>query len=215
MWIGEYGFDHHCLPDSTYAKEFAAYMAQSFIIARSIKEVERLLWYNSYNQNWTNVTEQYGMWTDAFVPMPAVAVYANISNLLDSVTDREQLDMGKSVECYVFQRGADAVAAIWATHLARDIEIDIPKNPKLKVLNVVGNSLPSSQARHMPLTESPVFLVAQNTSIKQLEQFISTCKINTPLAIKADVYRNGIRLAALLARQEQQGGVRPGNHASG
>jgi hypothetical protein len=188
MWIGEYGFSYHCRPDSIYAKNMAAYMAQSLIIVRSIKEIERFLWFNSYHRFWTNSGESYGMWTDAFIPMPTTAVFANIANLLEPVTDRKHLNMGKSVECYIFQSGKDAVAAIWAPRIAKDISIDIPRNIRLKVLNVVGSSLPASQTGRLPLTESPVFLVMKNASMNQLEQFIFTCKINTPLAIKADVY---------------------------
>lgn len=191
LWIGEFGYDYHCLPDSSYAGDHAAYMAQTLIIARSMKSIERFLWFTSYYHYWTNVQESYGLWIDDLDPMPAVAAYATAVHLLGDVSARAKLNLGKSVEAYAFSGGGRAVAAVWASAQAGDVSLVIPKTPEIRALNIVGTDitrrLSAGKSIRIKLNKLPVYIVASNMSIEDMQKIISLSRLDTTLPVKAGI----------------------------
>lgn len=192
LWVGEYGFDYHCLPDSEYARDHAAYMAQSLIIARSLESIERFLWFTAYYHYWSDAQESYGLWTNDLDPMPAVAVFATAVNLLNDVSTRTRLDLGKSAEAYVFSSGNRSTTAVWASNQARDVSLIIPKSLKIRVINTVGTDITRRISKNknicIKLDKWPVYIVGSNMSMSEMQKLLSFGKLEMAMPLKAGIF---------------------------
>lgn len=195
MWVGEYGFSRYCLPDSDYARTFAEYMAQSIIYARSIPNLERILWFNSYTRWGTSRQDDYGLWTDSFVPMPAVAVFATAAQFLNDVTYAQPLNMGKCMEAWLFKTEKRAIVALWTSYLLKNqtvpCRLEVPDGKQITAITLVGSDITRKCLKgkivNLTLSSAPVYVVGEGMSLEDMHKLISVAKLDIPPQIRMDL----------------------------
>ena len=131
LWIGELGWalDVNAACDSPSAVRQAAYLARAHLLARSVPELKRLIWFTSLGQIEGGHYE-YGVWRneEGIKPLPAAAAYANLANLLDGAVPLPPIADG-DVKIYAFKNGGRTVLAVWDASDADDQEplpVEIP-----------------------------------------------------------------------------------------
>jgi hypothetical protein len=189
--ISEFGYNHRGSPGSKDMKIHGEYMAKSFIYARSLKEVEFFLWFNSYHQWWTDYIEDYGIWMDAFIPTPAAAVFATSAYFLNSVHERGVVNFGDLAECFLFKTSRNVIAALWGSDEINDqddVKIAIPCG-NLKIFNIVGKDVTDIYKKDktfdIPLSKSPLYIVSADASLASLKNILEAAplKISSPIKI--------------------------------
>ena len=80
--IGEYGYalDQHVAYDSIYAGLHAAYLARSYMMAKTVPQMKRLHYFIDYYQPETPY--DYGMWRDNRRPLPTVAAFTVCARMI-------------------------------------------------------------------------------------------------------------------------------------
>lgn len=173
LWIGELGWclDREVSVGDRYAKDFADYLARSYIIAKAAPGVEKYIWYT--DEDWlSGRNSDYGLWRWNGNPTPAVSAYAATSHMLSGTKQEKtgnELSLGSNIKGYFFLKGSGFVAAFWVPS-PRNASIDIPVNgTQVSVLDVMGAPTSYLSDKHksisLTLDTSPKWVIADTMSV--------------------------------------------------
>ena len=104
LWAGEVGwsYDRREKLDSATYRTYSNYVARALILIRSVKEVERVMWFKAqgcYERDFF----QYGLWREEYEPLAATVFYANLAQLLEEATPLEPI-YEADLRVYPFRR---------------------------------------------------------------------------------------------------------------
>jgi len=132
LWIGElgWGLDARVGIDSPWAVRHGAYLARAHLIARSVPELRRVIWFRDIGCVEGGYYE-YGIWRgeDGLRPLPAVAAYATVAQLLDGAKPL-RIVSDYDVKIYAFKKGDRVVVAAWDSlddDALEPLEVEVPR----------------------------------------------------------------------------------------
>ena len=187
LWIGELGWalDVTAACDSPSAVRQAAYLARAHLLARSVPELKRLIWFTSLGQIEGGHYE-YGVWRneEGIKPLPAAAAYANLANLLDGAVPLPPIADG-DIKIYAFRQDGRTVLAVWDASDADDQEplvVEIP--PAAAELR----TFTGAPAQSLSIGPAPAFAVVPGTATAAIVNRIrSAVAARRPVALTMGV----------------------------
>ncbi len=140
LWIGELGFglDIHEPFDGKAAETFAAYVARSLLLARTVPQVKHVIWFNALGDLERDLYE-YGLWRNqnGIKPLPAVAAFATVAAMLNGA-DHVELILDQEVKIVRWQTPGKVGYAVWCVKP----KTALIKHPLADVLVVDGYGKP-------------------------------------------------------------------------
>ncbi len=185
LGISENGYA--CPPDtpinSAYGKEMARLTARTMILARSIPEVECILYFTVFECGEGGFA--YGLWElegggslvvikqatpeTPVWPRPVVAAYATVARFLSHVSDPHMLQADEEVCGCAFKTDRGWVIPLWTTRQDPAVfEVELPG--EIDVYDLMGNRVTriGPGPVEVNLTDAPVFLVGSQGSYDQV-----------------------------------------------
>ncbi|MDD2707992.1 MAG: sugar-binding protein [Verrucomicrobiae bacterium] len=103
--------------DSPYVKDAARVLSRGLIIAKSIPEVDRWLFFAAAGAPEGSV--DYGLWKirpdgRTLEPRPMAAAYATVAKLFAGAHDAKRVSLHKDIYVYLFEKDKEVVGALWA-----------------------------------------------------------------------------------------------------
>ncbi len=182
--IGELGWrlDPAEDADSVYAHRFAAYLARTFLLAKTYP-CKRLIWYSGLS--WGG----YGIWRNenGIRPLPPAAAYAHAATMLRNGKNYELL---AESEVYLmrWQKGSRTHFALWQPDEKNTmLELEIPE---AEVSSIYG--APLGKNRAVSIGEAPVyFTVPSQRADMVLQKILNGIAGQNPLAVTASLKNIG------------------------
>ncbi len=192
VWNSEQGFtlDMDAPPDGVHAKDFAKYMARSFLLQRA-SPVRRLFWFMSYDQRLSN--NRKGMWRHGRQPLPVVAAYAALAHVLDGCKGARSVKVAGAspypLQAFAFGRDKGGAVALWlGTTTSRKLQILFPAAGRVEMLDIMGNPVGEMAGDGQcaaPLSDFPLYVVSDDTPWEQLAAAVERGRIiETPEALR-------------------------------
>jgi len=181
--------------DSFYAINEAQALAADLVIAKSMPELEFMLYFNWRAGN-DGPNRLFGV-VDHENARPAAAVFAAAARRLAHVKFIQQLKLQyQALQCYVFKRGNTTVVPLWISSQPIDFNITAdfrcPAIPGLKLFDLQGNGIPLKKDGKdivLKLTAAPLYLettASAEVVEKSLKQGV--CKL-PEIAMDMQLYR--------------------------
>lgn len=181
--------------DNSYAINEAKALAADFVLAKSMPELEFMLYFNFRSGN-DGPARLFGI-MDHENARPAAAVFAAAARRLAHVKFIKQLKLQyQALQCYVFKRGNTTVVPLWISSQPTDFNIKAtfrcPAVSGLKLFDMQGVAMPLKKEGGnmiLELTAAPLYLETSapvEVVAKALQQ--GTCQL-PELTMDAMLYR--------------------------
>ena len=165
LWIGELGWavDKREPFVSQYHQQLANYLARAHLIALSVPEVKRMIWFTANGCLEMNYYE-YGSWfrRNGLKPSPAAAAYATVAALFDHAAFQKAIT-DDDINTYYFNNNGQEIIAIWNSGRENGEKITMSLNPEdVKVIDLTGSEqIPDSTIGKLEIniTGSPYYLL--------------------------------------------------------
>jgi len=194
--------------DSSYAKDLANVLSRSFVIAKSVPEVDHYLYFMANSEGCNEDGFDYGLWLRGS-PRPSVAAYATTARMLMDTSNptKVTVDNNSDVYAYVFSQGSGSVTGLWTIASpspgALDLAVNLPS--AATTYDLMGNATSiTAGTQTLQLSNSPIFLTRSQWSLNLLtnEGFESGLwetlwsSTLTP-ALDSNVYHSGAKSARI------------------
>ncbi len=160
LWIGEQGWALDVAAPflSTYALNHARYMVRSFLLARSVPEMERIMWFKAQGCL-ERKRYEYGLWRNPQTPLPATVAYAALARVLDHAQPVDVL-FETDLQAFSYRR-ADGIplVAFWK-HQGEIKELTLKFAGEVRLVDMFGRErAPVRQGDRvvLPVSESPIY----------------------------------------------------------
>lgn len=189
VWVGEFGWalDVEAAYDSVSARMQADYTSRSIILAKSVPQVKRLIWFTDQGIL-ECIRYEYGLWRsrEGLHPLPAALAYANAAGLLDG-TQVTATIADTQVKAFAFEGGGRSVVAVWhAESEDRPMQFSAGEWP-CRIVNMYGRDISRSvdEKGELCINGSPTFFVADAKNGSQLIDAVRNAlkQANPPLDI--------------------------------
>lgn len=157
--VGELGWalDGAAPFDSPQARRFAAYLARTFLLARTVPECSWLIWYSG--MGWPeNGNYEYGVWRNdnGIRPLPSAAAYAQAAREMEGGTDFKLVSDG-DIKILRWRKNGSEKIALW------NIDENMRKIP-FQVRNASSRDIYGTPAGNgsFLLGETPYYLTVKN-----------------------------------------------------
>lgn len=167
--------------DDVHARRMAEVLARSFIIARSVDELEHYMWFQLQTR-WAEGGYSYSLYRyegDHANPRPGVAAYAFAAQFLAGVREPQRIGLHQNLWAYVFSHGEGSRAAVW-TDLAEPVALDVRLPAGVRVTDMMGQ--PVTTDGGLQLTSAPLYLWADGLSSQQLGGVLEKAPFHLPAA---------------------------------
>lgn len=156
-WISEYGFGLSLneAMDSPSAKSLADHMARSYLLAASVPRIEMLQWFACWEC--VEGESSYDMWRWPN-PLPVVAAYSALAQVLTGAGDPQEIEMGSSIKAYAFEKKKGSLVALWVPS-NKDVPMRLKRTEGLRAVDVMGNEV-DLRTDALKLTGSPLYLLS-------------------------------------------------------
>ena len=174
--------------DSPYAKDLAKVLSRGYIIAKSVPEVDRWLYFLSVGCYEGDV--DYGLWKEKkgfLSPRPSVASYGTTARMLSNTdTEVEEINLHKDIYCYVFKKGEGSVSCLW-TILKEPVSLLMELPEDVQVYNLMGNKEKTiKKGKNEIILNNEVLFLVSSIPAKKISQSISNASYSLPL-VKGDI----------------------------
>ncbi|MFG0249197.1 MAG: sugar-binding protein [Phycisphaeraceae bacterium JB051] len=162
-----------------YAKMQAAAITQSFVIAKTVSELERIYYF--LQRPHTEGNARYGLFKGErknMYPMLGAVAYSTTANLLDGSQWTENISIhdGLRVDCFKRDQDHSVVMSIWSRSGELQIRSDVPYSTR--VINLWGREVDSGSVLDLTVNEQPVFLVVDSNDAQGLLAGIKGAQIS-------------------------------------
>ena len=171
--------------DSPYARRMAEVLARSYIIARSVDEIEHYMWFQLVTA-WDEGGYSYSLFRyegDHINPRPGAAAYAAVAQFLGGVEDPRRIHLHQDLYAFAFAAGRGSRAALW-TPLADPVSLDVTLPAGVRVTDLMGNETTRSDGAPLTLelSESPLYLWAEAVPVGRMAAALSEARFHLPAA---------------------------------
>ena len=195
LWIGElgWGMDIDVPLNSSYSRTYAEYLCRTFLIAMSIPELKKLIWFTSYGCL-EGKRYEYGIWHNrkGLQPLPSTAAYANLSSIFADGHELKEILSDNELKVYAFKSGQSVVTTLWDSARNPDgiFSVKVPSNTVRDIRNIYGSRLAGvsffkggssifsnmlgirSNEMMLEINSSPVFIISDELAYQILKQNI-------------------------------------------
>lgn len=182
VWATEFGWAlHRDEPvTSSAARLHAAYVAQAIILTRTIREAEKLFW---FNMAWLGHEREcaYGLVRGTpYYPVPAAAAYATCSRFLDKVKFLNEFKIEPLCQVARFRKeDSTEVFALWLEEprsVGGAVKMPLPKDRSdLTLINGLGTPVESQSA--LLLEALPTFVLVPTAKAAAFQEYLKTVKL--------------------------------------
>jgi hypothetical protein len=171
-----------------YSRQMADYLARSFIVARSVDECERYMWFQ-FSVRRLAGGQSYSLFRyegDYPNPRPAAAAYAFVSKLLGGAEDPRTVELHKDLRAIVFAHGQGSRAALWTPREEPvSLEVELPQG--VRVTDMMGGALAldPGERQRLELSGSPIYVYAEQTPAGELAARLERSEFHLPAAALA------------------------------
>lgn len=170
--------------DAAEAKAMAACLARSYLLARSVDEVEHYMWFQM-DTGWREGSYSYTLFKrefDHLNPRPGVAAYAAVARFLAGAEAPRRIALHRDLYALIFQAGTGSRAALW-TPLASPVRFRVELPADIRATTFLGApyQLPET-AEGLPLSREPVYLESPGTSADELARCLAAGHFALPCA---------------------------------
>jgi polysaccharide biosynthesis protein PslG len=176
LYITEMGWPTYSGTGGISQQESAAYVAQMFLLARTMKFLRGIWWYDFRDDGWdeTNKENDFGLVRPDLTPKNAFAALQTIAPLVRDALIVEDLPAGSpTLRALRFRfAGNNQVLALWSQ--AGVIRVHVMGSTHIKVRSTQGNnndadaSAPAAKDRTIEISNTPVLVTGANLAIKGL-----------------------------------------------
>ncbi|MDD2707993.1 MAG: sugar-binding protein [Verrucomicrobiae bacterium] len=144
--------------DSPCIKNAARDLSRGLIIAKSVSEVDRWLFFAAAGAPEGNF--DYGLWKvrsdrKTLEPRPMAAAYATVAKLFAGARNARKIPLHKDIYAYVFERGSEIIGALWSvTEEPVSFLFDSPET--LTLYDLMGN-----RVKELPKGKNELFLTSE------------------------------------------------------
>jgi len=169
--------------DSKYAKDLAKIMSRSLVIAKSVKECDRYLYFAS-DGYWLEGECDWGLWKNEN-PRPAVMAYATVARLLSNTTNPIDVKLHNDLWIPTFKQGSGSVAVVWTPNDSV-INVSIPKIDALDIYDLMGNLVFSHKGGKLNLkVDNKIIFLVSKKSQSVLVKELNTAEFSLPPTINS------------------------------
>ena len=167
--------------DDVHARRMAEVLARSFIIARSVDELDYYMWFQLATR-WAEGGYSYSLFRyegDYMNPRPGAAAYAFVAQFLAGAKQPRKVALHQDLWAYVFSHSEGSRAALW-TSLAEPVTLTVDLPTGLRVTDMMG--MPVVAQGSLRLSSAPLYLWAEATSAEQLAAALGRASFHLPAA---------------------------------
>ena len=170
--------------DAPEAKAMARCLARSYILARSVDEVEHYMWFQ-LDTGWNEGGYSYSLFRhegDRLNPRPAAAAYAGVASFLAGAEKPRRVPLHKDLYAIVFAHGKGSRAALW-TPLSTPVRFEANLPGVVETTGMFG--VPPHDVDlgdGVELSPEPVYLWAERVSARKLAKALSRGRFRLPCA---------------------------------
>ena len=179
-----WAIDRRLAVDAPGAMAMAACLARSYLLARSVDEVEHYMWFQ-LDTGWREGGYSYSLFKrefDRLNPRPGVAAYATVARFLAWAEKPQRVALHRDLYALVFQVGTGSRAALW-TPLASPVRLRVKLPKATRATTFLGAPYPLPDAAEgLPLSRHPIYLDAPGTSAKALASQLAAGSFALPCA---------------------------------
>lgn len=114
-------------------------------------------------------------------PRPALIAYSVMTEKLEGATPLEkEIRLGDKMHCFVFAKSGGSVGAVWYWgDDGKDLTLVLPKEPKVRVSNMMGNPVPAARGNEtrLRLEGNPLYLEASGLTAQELSAHLSRARV--------------------------------------
>jgi len=204
IWIGElgWGLDDTVPFDSEWAWRHAEFLARVHLLAMTVPEVKRIMWFLDIGQTEAD-RYAYGIWRDGGRPLPSVAAYATLTRMVGEATFKE-FPANSDIKVAVFEKNGQAVVAVW-NGMSKDnsdpLMVPCPA-AGVRAVGMTGTPLaadPQSGLLRLAINGSPIYLSTDwHNKDRLVRQLLAGIKNSWPIqtdAAAADLNTLRLRFA--------------------
>jgi len=168
--------------DAPEAMAMARCLTRSYLLARSVDEVEHYMWFQ-LDSGRDEGGYSYSLFRhegDALNPRPAAAAYAGVARLLAGATQPRRIALHQDLYALTFAHGAGSHGALW-TPLGTPVRLAAELPEGVRVTNMFGTSIPVD-GDALQLAKEPLFLWAPAVARERLDTALSKGRFQLPCA---------------------------------
>jgi hypothetical protein len=179
-----WAIDRRLPVDDPAAMAMAACLARSYLLARSVDEVEHYMWFQ-LDTGWGEGGYSYSLFArefDRLNPRPSVAAYATVARFLAGAENPQRIALHRDLYALVLQVGTGSRAALW-TPLASPVRlrVELPKATRATTFLGASYRLPDA-TEGLPLSRHPIYLDLPGTSANALAAQLASGRFALPCA---------------------------------
>jgi hypothetical protein len=166
LWIGELGYalDYQAEVDSVWATMHAAFLARTFLMAKSVPQVKHLMWFLDIGCI-EGSRYEYGIWRKdtTLKPLPATAAYATAARMIDH-SHCTALTAAGAMMSAVFERDGETIIAVWNSSSKPTVDVlpIVLNADDAHAVSMTGSTIaPNKETKTLTLnvTGSPVYVL--------------------------------------------------------
>ena len=170
--------------DAPEAKAMARCLARSYILARSVDEVEHYMWFQ-LDSGGNEGGYSYSLFKhegDHLNPRPAAAAYAGVAEFLAGAEKPRRVPLHKDLYAIVFSHGKGSRAALW-TPLDTPVSLDARLPKSVRATSMLGVALDAVDLENgIELSPEPVYIRADGVSARKLAKALARGRFRLPCA---------------------------------
>jgi len=177
LYITEMGWPTYSGPYGSSPKEAAAYLAQMFLLARTMPFLKGIWWYDFRDdgRDRSNKEDNFGLVDADLGPKPAFTALEAVAPIVKDALGVEDLSTGiPSLRALRFRlHGGNQVVALWNTNQAGLIRVHVTGSGPLQVGSVVPATNAyaigaSAKERTIEITDMPVLVSGASLALKSV-----------------------------------------------
>ena len=165
--IGELGWSlaHASRPDDASSYRQAAFLARTYLLARSFPRIDYLVWFSLANMP-EHGRYDYGLWRSdrGLRPLPSVAAYAECARQLQAAEDVRHEDLGADVHLISWRARGESRFAFWCDELGAQTGT-IRLTNSVACVDLFGHPV---APQGLLLSELPVYVAAKEADAKSI-----------------------------------------------
>lgn len=180
IWITEIGCPLHprFAPDEDMQ---AAYLVRTYILALSVREIERVYWYDFRDDGLdrNEREDNFGLVDYYYKPKLSYKAHGTMTNVLQGLEYKTKLKMKEGIEGYVFSGEKRSIVVLWS--VLGKLNLRIETGPvEMQLIDLEGEKkklVPKEDEIALELTEKPFYIESETAKTSELLEALSAAEI--------------------------------------
>jgi len=159
----------------------AAYLVRTYILALSVREIERVYWYD-FRDDGLDKNERednFGLVDYYYKPKLSYKAHGTMTNVLQGLEYKTKLKMKEGIEGYVFSGEKRSIVVLWS--VLGKLNLRIRSGPvEMQLIDLEGEKkklVPKEDEIALELTEKPFYIESETAKTDELLKALSAAEI--------------------------------------